>query len=64
MLAGEGPGASEGPGLEPKFSLGFSASISVFSSGLSPQPGFCHQQAQDWGFTSGLLRSPPQSPGF
>lgn len=28
MLAGEGPGASEGPGLEPKFSLGFSASIS------------------------------------
>lgn len=38
MLAGEGPRASEGPGLEPKSGFGFSASISmspaVFSSHL------------------------------
>lgn len=29
MLAGKGPQASEGSGLEPKSSLGFSASISL-----------------------------------
>lgn len=39
MLGGQGPGASEGPGLEPKSSLGFSASISL---SLSFPPAFLH----------------------
>lgn len=70
MLPGEVPRASERPRLELRFSLvslppsvSHHLRLSILFH-LSPQPGFCHQQTQDWGLTSRLLRPPPQSPGF
>lgn len=48
------------PGLA--WFLCFHLSVFVFDTRFlytSPQPGFCHQQAQDWGLTSRLLCSPP-----